>query len=240
MRIETRAFADGTSWFVDSVSRGASIPTLEELSEVRRPPLLFALDEDAHADRRLSVERADRSGVDDDAALVVRRPAAVEPSVLLDRLERLGMPELPRAGRLDVVMRVEQDGRSAGRSLDPAEDRGHAFDLDDLRLDARVTQDFLGRRCRSAELRRIVAGVADRGNAHERFEVNANPRHERAHPLAQRYGGSLCLHRKRRAYSVARRSAHERNAAGSISLREALDTARALTRCLLPKLNARI
>src|SRR5207247_9747544 len=90
--------------------------------------------------------------VHDHAALVVRRPAAVEPPVLLDRVERIRVPEISTPGRLDVVVRVEEDGGCAGRSRDVTDDRGNAFDLDDLRLAPGVAKDLRRRLGRTSDL----------------------------------------------------------------------------------------
>ena len=62
---------------------------VQELREVGRPPFLLAFDENGHADRRPRIVRTQRARVHDDPALVVGRSAAVEPSVLFDRLERI-------------------------------------------------------------------------------------------------------------------------------------------------------
>src|SRR5207247_3439429 len=78
--------------------------TLEELREIGRPPLLLALDEYPDAHRRLTVVRPDRARVDHHAALVVGGPAPEEPSVLLDRFERIGVPEFVRARGQAAVM----------------------------------------------------------------------------------------------------------------------------------------
>src|SRR3989442_8865072 len=104
------------------------------------------------------------------------------------------MPELARARRLDVVMRVEQNGRSAGRCADLSEDRGHAFDLDDLRITARASQDLLRGRGGSSELRRVVSRMTDGRDAHEGLEVGTKLGHEFRNTVAQRSYGRLGLH----------------------------------------------
>ena len=56
----------------------------------------------------------DGGDVDEDAGLVVGRPAREEPAVALFRLERvLDHPFFGLAGRLHVVMRIEQERRPA-------------------------------------------------------------------------------------------------------------------------------
>src|SRR5205809_7888566 len=98
--------------------------------------------------------------VHDHAAFVVRRPAAIEPPVLLDRVERIRVPEISTAGRLDVVVRVEEDGGCAGRSRDVTDDRGNAFDLDDLRFAPGIATALRGRSGRTAELSGMVTLAA--------------------------------------------------------------------------------
>ena len=96
--------------------------------------------------------RAKRARVHHDAALVVGRAAAVEPAVLFDRIERIGMPKVAAARGLNVVMRIKENGRSAGRRRDVPDHRGHTLDLDDLRLAACVAKDLRGRFGRTSEL----------------------------------------------------------------------------------------
>src|SRR2546427_10150063 len=91
-------------------------------------------------------------------------------------------------------MRVEQNGRSAGRCADLSEDRGHAFDLDDLRITARASQDLLRGRGGSSELRRVVSRMTDGRDAHEGLEVGTKLGHEFRNTVAQRSYGRLGLH----------------------------------------------
>ena len=58
--------------------------------------------------------RGDRGRVRDRARLVVGTAAPVEPAVALDGRERIAAPALDDAGRLHVVVRIEQHGRRAG------------------------------------------------------------------------------------------------------------------------------
>ena len=90
----------------------------EERLERAGPRLLLPLHEDRDADPEVVPERREgrghRGDVGDDARLVVRRPSPEQPVALQGGLERRGAPELVAARRLDVVVRVEQDGRPSG------------------------------------------------------------------------------------------------------------------------------
>src|SRR5689334_5732121 len=83
-----------------------------------------------------------RSEVGGHARLVVGRAPGVEASVPLDRLERVAGPERGVAGRLHVVVRVEQHGRRAGRGRLTADHRGPAALPDDLRVEAAAAQQL--------------------------------------------------------------------------------------------------
>ena len=124
-------------------------------------------------------------------------------------------------------MRVQENGRGAGRRGNVAEDRGHALYLDDLRFAAGVAQDPLGRARGAAELGGIVPWVADRWDAHERFEVHAEPWHEVAHALTNRRR-RLGLHGRKQP-TLGSGSVQGHNAAGSILLRVRADTPATLT-----------
>ena len=92
---------------------------VHELLDAALAGLFLALDEHLDAHRAVVAEGQQRPGVHDDAALVVGGATAVQAAVTLGGLERLGVPQLFGPGRLDVVVRVEQDrGRAvAGRAL---------------------------------------------------------------------------------------------------------------------------
>ncbi len=102
----------------------------QERMEGGRADLLLPLDEDGHPDRQLVTEDGAQSpqgtDVGDDAGLVVGGSAAVQPAVAFDRLERLGLPVRSVPGRLDVVVRVEQNGGSPRRRRVTADHRGRA------------------------------------------------------------------------------------------------------------------
>ena len=78
--------------------------------------LLLTLEEDPDVDGQLpgSGHRAGDVQQRQEVALVVRRPAAVDPPVADRRLERRRVPQLLRAGTLDVVVAVDQDRRRVG------------------------------------------------------------------------------------------------------------------------------
>ena len=70
--------------------------------------------------------RAQRGQVHRDAGLVVGGAAAVEPAVPFGRLERVAIPVRGLARRLDVVVRVQQDGGGTRRAGPAAEHGGTA------------------------------------------------------------------------------------------------------------------
>src|SRR5712691_2240569 len=75
------------------------------------------------------------------------------------------------------------------------EHRGRGtLDREELRFTPCVAEDLRGRLGGSLELRRVVPGMADRGDAHERLEVSAEAWHEIRHALAKRAGGGPDLH----------------------------------------------
>jgi hypothetical protein len=69
-----------------------------------------------------------------DAGLVVGRAATVQPAIPLARLERVAVPGGGVAGRLDVVVRVQQDGGGAGRTGPVAQHGRLAAGRDDFDL----------------------------------------------------------------------------------------------------------
>ena len=88
----------------------------EEVRERARRPLLLALDEERDAEVEVAAalgERADGADVRHHAGLVVGGAAAVEPVAALRGLEGRGVPVLVAAGRLHVVVGVEQHGRAS-------------------------------------------------------------------------------------------------------------------------------
>ena len=178
---------------------------VEELAKVWRAPLLLAFDEHGHTHRWTRVVRAQRAGMNDHTALVVGRSAAIEPTVLLDGLEWIRVPEMPATRGLDVVMRVKQDGRRAGGGRDVSDDRWNALDLDDLGVASCIAEDLRRRLGRASELRRIVTGMADRRNADEGLEVGADPGHVVVDAVTQRCGGRLRLHGEMQPTPEARR-----------------------------------
>ena len=98
----------------------------QELRQRRRADLLLALDEHGDPDREPVAVRPQRRQVHRDARLVVGGAAPVEPPVPFGRLERVAVPVRGVAGRLDVVVRVQQDRGGAGRGGPAAQHRGPA------------------------------------------------------------------------------------------------------------------
>ena len=97
----------------DHVAAQQLLVLVEQCRQGRRTDLLLALDEHRHADGEIIAEGTDRGQVRGDTRLVVGRTAREQAAVALGRLERLGVPVGAFAGRLDVVVRVEQDRRGA-------------------------------------------------------------------------------------------------------------------------------
>ena len=98
----------------------------QEVDEGRRPDLLLALHEHGDTDPELVTEHPQRADVRDHARLVVRGTAPVETSVALRRLERAGQAVGLVAGRLDVVVRVQQDrGRTRPARVGGRRQREH-------------------------------------------------------------------------------------------------------------------
>ena len=92
----------------------------------------------------------------EEVRLVVGDAAGDEPAVTLGELEGVGLPELERVGRLDVEVRVAEDGRrgtGAGRRGDLADDERPLAPLIDSAVAARRT-DPLGDPVRRTARRR--------------------------------------------------------------------------------------
>ena len=100
----------------DDVRRQQVAVRVQEVGEGRRADLLLALDEHRDPDAQLLAQHAQRADVRDDARLVVRGTAAVEAAVALGGLEGRAVPVGVVAGRLDVVVRVQQHRRRTLRA----------------------------------------------------------------------------------------------------------------------------
>ncbi len=144
--------------------------TVDQEGEVVGARLLLALDQDLHRDRAAAAPRAQRGGVQDDAALVVGRASPVQTAVAHLGFERRARPLLERSLGLDVVVRVEQDRRRAGGTRDLAE-HGRVIDVGELdQPDAAVPRrlERLGGRLGGlAHGLVVVAGERDRRDADE-------------------------------------------------------------------------
>ena len=140
----------------------------QELIEMIGTDLLLALDDHLHADGRC-----------DHPGLVVACAAAVEAAVSLGRLERRGLPLCLVAGRLHVVMGVQQDGGRAVRRGDLAEDRRvRAVQLQETDAPhARVLEDGGGRLRGRADVRGVIAFRRHRRDPHEARQLLTDPRH---------------------------------------------------------------
>ena len=143
---------------------------------MNRSNLLFALDEDGHTHGRIAFPDLQRRRVNSDPGLIISGAAAEQAPGALCRLERRGFPELVRAGRLDVVMRIEQNRRSSGRPWSGAEHgRMRAVDLE--QLDVTEPGTLEPGRSRLCRLSHPLCGRlirADRRDADETLQVCAD------------------------------------------------------------------
>ena len=161
----------------DDVGREQVAVRVQERGERRRADLLLALDEHRDADAEVVAEHPQRADVRDDARLVVRRAAAVQPPVALGRLERRACPSPrrpPAAGRRGgrraarsarprgAGRRATTAGRAARHARAPGRRRGPR------RAAAPTTASALARDVRLVEL-----GVGHARDAHEGLEVGA-------------------------------------------------------------------
>jgi hypothetical protein len=126
--------------------------------------------------------------VDHDPALVVRGAPAVHPAVLHDGLEGGRVPFIERAFRLDVMVRVEEDGGRALRSGELAEHgRMTSVELEQARIrHARLGEDVPRRLRGGTDVGRVVGRVAHRGDPHEPLELTDRARHVGGDAFAKR------------------------------------------------------
>ena len=136
--------------------------------------------------REVVAEHAQRADVRDDPGLVVGRAAAVQAPVALGRARTGGVPVGVVAGRLDVVVRVEQDRRGSRRGRAAADDgRAPARPSTPVRRTWTSSRpaprssagDGVGAR---GDVRLVELGVRDARDPHERLEVGAQGAEERA------------------------------------------------------------
>ncbi|MGO4120872.1 hypothetical protein [Arthrobacter sp. YAF16] len=113
-----------------------------------------------------------------DPCLVIRGAAAVEAAVAFDGGERLGLPEPEVAGRLDVVVGVEQDGGLAGCGGAACDDgrpaRGSILLVaaqDPDVLEAAAADQFGDGVGAGIQRSRIEAGPGDARDRHERLQL---------------------------------------------------------------------
>ena len=101
----------------------------------------------------------------------------VEPAVPLHRLERGAGPERGVADRLHVVVRVEQDGRRAGRGRPVTDPRGLATVSHDLRVEASAAQQHGHGLGGPLDMRVVKALERDAGDPDQPFQVGADRGH---------------------------------------------------------------
>ena len=157
-----------------------------------RPPVPCSSDPSTTSFRLTgtSSPRARRaSEVHHDVALAVGRAATVPTAVDLGELERRGSPRGLVEGRLDVVVRVQQDGRCGGvgawsgsdDGLAPVGGFGKAY-VGEAEL-GELVENPLGR-C-GALLRRELAGISHRPDGDELGELGSGLRHQAGNTLSQ-------------------------------------------------------
>ena len=149
---------------------------VEERGEAGGADLLFALDQHLHVARQRAggaQPGPHRGGVRDHARLVVGRAAPEQAAAGLAWFERIARPTIDEAGRLDIVVRVEQHGGRVG-SVGPFADHvrmavAHAQFAD--RVEAGRAQEVGDRRRARVHVGRVMRVGADAGDADQRFEV---------------------------------------------------------------------
>src|SRR6266545_4334492 len=173
----------------DDVGRQLAAVALQQRPERGRADLLLALDEHGHPDRRPPVVGAQHRQVRGDPGLVVGGPAAVQAPIPFDRRERRAGPGARIAGRLDVMVGVEQDGRLARWRRAAGEHRGlAALDaVEDLDLGRPGAAEQPGRHLRAATHLRRGAGIGAHGrDLDQGFEVAPDARKGLSYRLAKR------------------------------------------------------
>ena len=152
----------------------------EERGEAGRADLLLALGEHLHVagQRAGRVEPCPHDGeVRDHARLVVGGAATEQAAVDLAGLERVAAPTIDEAGRLDVVVRVQQHRGRAGR-VRPLADHVRMPAVDD-ELPHGFEAGLLHERLDRIGAHPYVGGVrgigADARDAHEVVELPARP-----------------------------------------------------------------
>jgi len=153
---------------------GLRIPLLQRAAD-----LLLTLDQELDPHRRPAFPGPKRADVDEDVGLRVGRASSVDRAVALGRLERRRHPQLLVAGRHDVVVPVQENGRSLELDGREALDSRVTQQLENclMRLEQRRT-GVLGKphsdnegiatsRARSSFSRGISAGIAVAGDGRE-------------------------------------------------------------------------
>ncbi len=143
--------------------------------EMRAPAFLFALEDVLDVDRQAVARREQCRCCTDvgvDLALVVGGAAADQPMAVDHRLERVGAPLCERVDRLDVVVTVDEDGRSAIGVQPIAVDHRMAAGLADLDVldtgSTHLVREPLGG---PTDVRGVLRQRRDAGDAEERLEA---------------------------------------------------------------------
>ena len=170
----------------------------EEVLERSRAELLLTFDEYGEPEVEVGPEHvdegADGAHVCEHSGLVVCGTAAVEPVTANGRLEGRGVPFRVVSGRLHVVVRVEEDRRSAVSGCARREHGGLALfvsavdegarHLDGIE-DPEPVEESLDRVGTRRDVRRIEAIPRDRGNAYEVGEICDGRRQAELHGLPE-------------------------------------------------------
>jgi hypothetical protein len=183
----------------------------QELPQMLGADLLLALDHHAHVERELARAAhpaVHRRGVDEDARLVVGGPAAVEAPLAHGGLEGRRSPGALLTGRLDVVVRVEEQGRSPAVPDALAVDVGvRALDGEHLHvLEAPALEQRCDRLRAPPHLGRREPGERDARDADEPFEVVQIACRVRP-VVVERLGDIECVRRHQVPARIAQRSA---------------------------------
>ena len=167
---------------------------LEIRTQILRAGLFLALDEHRDPHRGRPLEDAERGDVRDHAGLVVGAATAVQTAVAHRRGEGRRAPLALRPRRLHVVVRVEEDGRSAGRRLHVADhSRVPVLGAEDLHLGADTAKHLGDRVGGCAERLRRPVHRAHRRDRDQRLEIRPDLGHRRVDAGLER-GSGRCHH----------------------------------------------
>ena len=116
---ESRLTATGHGPVEDERHVRPPLVLLDPLHDRVASDLLLTVEAEAHVDRELAgaSKLPYRLDEHEEVPFVVCYPSCVETAVPVRQLERRGLPELERIGRLDVEVRVAEDRRRRLRAL---------------------------------------------------------------------------------------------------------------------------